>query len=213
VAKGTHAIVRWRRPGRFPALQASGALLYAARCDPFPFCKPWGFAPFLGSSAVEHSTVNRMVAGSNPARGASITSRVSGTLPISKKRLGYPMIKSILALVTACLLVGWLSERPANAETAMPPTPRKPITLRIDKASGHPKVYVARSDLETALGKKLPDDSSVSPASALAWLIGSQNPPDSKGAIKGQGFAAYFRKMTRLVLDPCLSSIVPALLS
>jgi hypothetical protein len=25
---------------------------------------------FLGSSAVEHSTVNRMVAGSNPARGA-----------------------------------------------------------------------------------------------------------------------------------------------
>ena len=27
---------------------------------------------FLGSSAVEHSTVNRMVAGSNPARGAKI---------------------------------------------------------------------------------------------------------------------------------------------
>ena len=30
---------------------------------------PW-FRLFLGSSAVEHSTVNRMVAGSNPARGA-----------------------------------------------------------------------------------------------------------------------------------------------
>jgi hypothetical protein len=29
------------------------------------------FASFLGSSAVEHSTVNRMVAGSNPARGAN----------------------------------------------------------------------------------------------------------------------------------------------
>lgn len=29
------------------------------------------FRLFLGSSAVEHSTVNRMVAGSNPARGAS----------------------------------------------------------------------------------------------------------------------------------------------
>jgi hypothetical protein len=29
-----------------------------------------GFALFLGSSAVEHPTVNRMVAGSNPARGA-----------------------------------------------------------------------------------------------------------------------------------------------
>jgi hypothetical protein len=45
-------------------------------------CKPEGlcytlpareplFRLFLGSSAVEHSTVNRMVAGSNPARGAN----------------------------------------------------------------------------------------------------------------------------------------------
>src|SRR6266852_7345658 len=31
------------------------------------------FRLFLGSSAVEHSTVNRMVAGSNPARGANKT--------------------------------------------------------------------------------------------------------------------------------------------
>ena len=31
------------------------------------------FRLFLGSSAVEHSTVNRMVAGSNPARGAKET--------------------------------------------------------------------------------------------------------------------------------------------
>src|SRR6476620_6200568 len=29
------------------------------------------FRLFLGSSAVEHSTVNRMVVGSNPARGAN----------------------------------------------------------------------------------------------------------------------------------------------
>src|SRR5665213_670392 len=46
-----------------------------------PFASPGGFVirsgvadpvrMFLGSSAVEHSTVNRMVAGSNPARGAS----------------------------------------------------------------------------------------------------------------------------------------------
>src|SRR5665213_1513755 len=45
-----------------------------------PFASPGGFVirsgvadpvrMFLGSSAVEHSTVNRMVAGSNPARGA-----------------------------------------------------------------------------------------------------------------------------------------------
>jgi hypothetical protein len=49
--------------GPFPALQGSEALLYAARGERL-------FRLFLGSSAVEHSTVNRMVAGSNPARGA-----------------------------------------------------------------------------------------------------------------------------------------------
>ena len=54
-----------RRHSPFPPLQGSEALLYAARREP---C----FALFLGSSAVEHSTVNRMVAGSNPARGAII---------------------------------------------------------------------------------------------------------------------------------------------
>src|ERR1700688_2724730 len=54
----------------FPPLQGSEALLYAARREP-------GFALFLGSSAVEHSTVNRMVAGSNPARGASQINRLA----------------------------------------------------------------------------------------------------------------------------------------
>jgi hypothetical protein len=44
-------------------LQAKAALLYAAIRERL-------FRLFLGSSAVEHSTVNRMVAGSNPARGA-----------------------------------------------------------------------------------------------------------------------------------------------
>src|SRR6516162_10274241 len=38
---------------------------------------------FLGSSAVEHPTVNRMVAGSNPARGANQIKHLarSGQLP------------------------------------------------------------------------------------------------------------------------------------
>src|SRR5579863_4312143 len=49
-------------------------------CPIWSFASPEGFVIrsaqrtqlrlFLGSSAVEHSTVNRMVAGSNPARGA-----------------------------------------------------------------------------------------------------------------------------------------------
>jgi hypothetical protein len=36
------------------------------------------FRLFLGSSAVEHSTVNRMVAGSNPARGANKINQMMG---------------------------------------------------------------------------------------------------------------------------------------
>jgi hypothetical protein len=48
----------------FRPLQALEALLYAPPCEQ-------RFRLILGSSAVEHSTVNRMVAGSNPARGAS----------------------------------------------------------------------------------------------------------------------------------------------
>jgi hypothetical protein len=59
---GFGAYLGWRRNGPFGPLQRSEALLYAARRDTFRL--------FLGSSAVEHSTVNRMVAGSNPARGA-----------------------------------------------------------------------------------------------------------------------------------------------
>ena len=70
----------WRRdfpsPGAscphspFRPLQGSEALLYAPR-------RGLGFALFLGSSAVEHSTVNRMVAGSNPARGANQIKRLA----------------------------------------------------------------------------------------------------------------------------------------
>src|SRR5436190_16023802 len=48
---------------RIRPLQAQAALLYAA-------AREQTVRLFLGSSAVEHPTVNRMVAGSNPARGA-----------------------------------------------------------------------------------------------------------------------------------------------
>src|ERR1700745_1599468 len=51
--------------GSFRPLQAGGALLYGSRAW------PPAMRQFLGSQAIEHSTVNRMVAGSNPARGAS----------------------------------------------------------------------------------------------------------------------------------------------
>ena len=68
-----------RRNRPFHPLQGSEALLYAARCGP---CS----ALFLGSSAVEHSTVNRMVAGSNPARGASKIKHLAENQRSSKKR-------------------------------------------------------------------------------------------------------------------------------
>ena len=65
----------WRRG--FPApLHASAAAGDLVLCKPERLCytlpaREHLFRLFLGSSAVEHSTVNRMVAGSNPARGAS----------------------------------------------------------------------------------------------------------------------------------------------
>src|SRR5882757_6983024 len=62
-ASGFPALLKSRRRRIFGPLQALRALLYAA-------ARERRFRLFLGSSAVEHSTVNRMVAGSNPARGA-----------------------------------------------------------------------------------------------------------------------------------------------
>jgi hypothetical protein len=63
-AGGFPALLMHRSMRIFGPLQGPGALLYAARRERL-------FRLFLGSSAVEHSTVNRMVAGSNPARGAN----------------------------------------------------------------------------------------------------------------------------------------------
>jgi hypothetical protein len=64
-----------RRTSLFPALQASEALLYAARCED---C----FALFPGSSVVEQPAVNRLVAGSNPARGANAFKHFSVIRPV-----------------------------------------------------------------------------------------------------------------------------------
>ncbi len=55
-------------------------------CYTLPACEH-RFRLFLGSSAVEHSTVNRMVAGSNPARGASHLR--------PRSRLFAPLLKSV----------------------------------------------------------------------------------------------------------------------
>jgi hypothetical protein len=72
-------------------------LLYFVLCKPERLCYTLRPANtqlrlFLGSSAVEHSTVNRMVAGSNPARGASRlfrphSRRVRSLLQIGQKTL------------------------------------------------------------------------------------------------------------------------------
>jgi hypothetical protein len=61
---------RQRQRRSFGPLQARKALLYAPAREHL-------FRLFLGSSAVEHSTVNRMVAGSNPARGAKSTQMIA----------------------------------------------------------------------------------------------------------------------------------------
>ena len=58
-------------------MQAEEALLYAA-------ARELVYRLFLGSSAVEHPTVNRMVAGSNPARGAIGVDTIS---PVTSTRM------------------------------------------------------------------------------------------------------------------------------
>src|SRR5712672_3772784 len=65
---------RWK--AAFGPLQRVEALLYAP-----PFANHVRL--FLGSSAVEHSTVNRMVAGSNPARGANQINSLEKSRPPS----------------------------------------------------------------------------------------------------------------------------------
>src|SRR5258708_724647 len=72
--------------------QAPNAGPPSARDGLIPLCKPQGlcytqpgakhwFALFLGSSVVEQPAVNRLVAGSNPARGAKPPPILVGTSP------------------------------------------------------------------------------------------------------------------------------------
>src|SRR5882762_1378441 len=72
-----------RSKAAFGPLQRVEALLYAP-----PFANHVRL--FLGSSAVEHSTVNRMVAGSNPARGA--IDRFSANFPERPRTLQTPQL-------------------------------------------------------------------------------------------------------------------------
>jgi hypothetical protein len=65
-------------------------------CYTLPAREPL-FRLFLGSSAVEHSTVNRMVAGSNPARGAKSDQALSSKLPLLE-------LVRIFGLHTPCTL-------------------------------------------------------------------------------------------------------------
>ncbi len=61
--------------GKAGTRQSRAALLYAVTLVPFP-----------GSSVVEQPAVNRLVAGSNPARGAKrVFRRRSQTIPYDRK--------------------------------------------------------------------------------------------------------------------------------
>jgi hypothetical protein len=74
-------------------LQRFLAALISRGAAYFPLCKPQGlcytqpgakhwFALFLGSSVVEQPAVNRLVAGSNPARGAKHLNRLRKTVEL-----------------------------------------------------------------------------------------------------------------------------------
>lgn len=87
---------KWRQILEPPGI--SGPIHHGAGDGHLVLCKPERlcytlparehlFRLFLGSSAVEHSTVNRMVAGSNPARGASKFNCFSGFDAAPHRRL------------------------------------------------------------------------------------------------------------------------------
>jgi hypothetical protein len=92
----------------------------------------------------------------------------------------------ILLLVTACVLVSFICENASKAQTGSPISSRKVVALRMDNSSGHPKVYVSRSDLETALGKKFSTDKYLLPA--VVYTQGSSRNP-SAGKPDGPLFA------------------------
>ena len=61
---------KFRGPGR--GEQVDAKTLASSNRQPLDFRCCFSIYPFLGSSMVERSAVNRVVAGSSPARGASI---------------------------------------------------------------------------------------------------------------------------------------------
>ena len=70
-------------PAPFRPIEDIAGTGYLVLCKPGRLCytlpaREHLFRLFLGSSAVEHSTVNRMVAGSNPARGAIEIKQLAG---------------------------------------------------------------------------------------------------------------------------------------
>ena len=69
-------------PGDISYFFYASGKAFVIRCPLANLCRL-----FLGSSAVEHSTVNRMVAGSNPARGAKQNQALSAWSPPPPNRL------------------------------------------------------------------------------------------------------------------------------
>jgi hypothetical protein len=91
---------------RIGPLQARKALLYAPRSRTF-------VRLFLGSSAVEHSTVNRMVAGSNPARGAKSPANIDTYIADASARA------RMLRFAGACTKDDAVSARSADTPHAL----------------------------------------------------------------------------------------------
>jgi hypothetical protein len=88
-------------------------------CYTLPLANPW-FRLFLGSSAVEHSTVNRMVAGSNPARGAKQIKYLAGFRRSCKN----PCVGIVLANELPPCPVAWASARPMLCRADFEALPR-----------------------------------------------------------------------------------------
>src|SRR6202050_423646 len=81
-------------------------------------------APFPGSSVVEQPAVNRLVAGSNPARGANTINSLPGrglALILAEVRHSYGMLAATAGIVLWASSVGSHSQPSANQEPAKSP--------------------------------------------------------------------------------------------
>lgn len=100
---------------------------------------------------------------------------------------------SVLVLVLVAAR-GCATARRSTSE-GLPTRARFPVTLRVVVENGQPKVYAPRTQVEAAIGKKLPAEGGVSARDLLRCCLHSSTPPDSTGNMTGELMIGFLPTM------------------